>query len=105
MKAPSVREGSKENGTLVTGNQIYKGCLVRQRTLTGQAFIQWTIANSLDSALRDDKKFVNRFMAGKAKIMSKSRSAKIPPVSIAPRSRSGKNLSVSITVRRREQTF
>ena len=37
MKAPSVREGSKENGTLVTGNQIYKGCLVRQRTLTGQA--------------------------------------------------------------------
>jgi hypothetical protein len=30
MKAPSVRGGSKENGTQVTGNRIYKGCLVRQ---------------------------------------------------------------------------
>jgi hypothetical protein len=36
MKAPSVREGSKENGTQVTGNRIYKGCLVRQRILAAR---------------------------------------------------------------------
>ena len=72
MKAPLVREGSQENGTQVTGNQIYKGCPVRQRTLTGHAFIQWTIANSLGSALRDSKKLVNRFMAGKPKIVPKN---------------------------------
>jgi len=43
MKAPSVREGSKENGTQVTGNRIYKGCLVRKVILPSQA----PIANSL----------------------------------------------------------
>ena len=37
MKAPLVREGSKENGTQVTGNRIYKGYLVRQRKLPDQA--------------------------------------------------------------------
>jgi hypothetical protein len=40
MKAPLVREGSKENGTQVTGNQIYKGCLVCKQTLAGQALIR-----------------------------------------------------------------
>jgi hypothetical protein len=91
MKAPSVREGSKENGTQVTGNRIYKGCLVRQGTLAGQAFIQRTIANSPGSASRDGRKLVDRFMAGKPKIAPRSRSAKMPPV--------------SITFRRRGQTF
>ena len=33
MKAPMVREGSKENGTQVTANQFYKGCLVWKLTL------------------------------------------------------------------------
>ena len=87
MKAPLVREGSKENGTQVTGNRIYKGCLVRQRTLAGQAFIQRMIANSPGSASRDGRKLVDRLMAGKLKIASRSRSAKIPPVLIMPRSR------------------
>jgi len=41
MKAPSVREGSKENGTQVTGNRIYKGCLVCQLPLPDLAY--WTI--------------------------------------------------------------
>ena len=50
MKAPLVREGSKENGTQVTGNQIYKGCLVCKQSLLGQAPIPWTIADSLGSA-------------------------------------------------------
>jgi hypothetical protein len=40
MKAPSVREGGKENGTQVTGNQIYKGCLVCQLPLADQALPQ-----------------------------------------------------------------
>jgi len=40
MKAPLVREGSKENGTQVTGNQIYKGCLVCKHTLPDQALIR-----------------------------------------------------------------
>jgi hypothetical protein len=40
MKAPSVREGSKENGTQVTGNRIYKKCLVRQQILADQAQAQ-----------------------------------------------------------------
>ena len=37
MKAPSVREGGKENGTQITGNRIYKGCLVWKLTLAEQA--------------------------------------------------------------------
>jgi hypothetical protein len=40
MKAPLVREGSKENGTQVTGNQIYKGCLVCKLTLADQTLPQ-----------------------------------------------------------------
>jgi len=40
MKAPLVREGSQENGTQVTGNRIYKGCLVRQYALPDQALIR-----------------------------------------------------------------
>jgi hypothetical protein len=40
MKAPSVREGSKKNGTQVTGNRIYKGCLVCKHTLADQALPQ-----------------------------------------------------------------
>jgi hypothetical protein len=39
MKAPSVREGSKENGTQVTGNRIYKGCLVYQLSLPDPAYL------------------------------------------------------------------
>jgi hypothetical protein len=39
MKAPSVREGSKENGTQVTGNQIYKGCLVWKPSLPDPAYL------------------------------------------------------------------
>jgi len=46
MKAPSVREGSKENSTQVTGNRIYKGCLVCQLALPDLAPIQQTIANT-----------------------------------------------------------
>jgi hypothetical protein len=51
MKAPLVREGSKENGTQVTGNQIYKGCLVCKHSLPGQAPIPRTIANTPGSGL------------------------------------------------------
>jgi len=40
MKAPLVREGSKENGTQVTGNQIYKGCLVCKQSLADPAQAQ-----------------------------------------------------------------
>jgi len=40
MKAPSVREGSKENGTQVTGNRIYKGCLVCKVSLPDPALPQ-----------------------------------------------------------------
>jgi hypothetical protein len=50
MKAPSVREGSKENGTQVTGNLIYKGCLVWQSPLPDLALIPRTIANTPGSA-------------------------------------------------------
>lgn len=46
MKAPSVREGSKENGTQVTGNRIYKGCLVRQLSLPNLAPVQPMIVNT-----------------------------------------------------------
>jgi hypothetical protein len=59
--------------------------------ISGQAFIQRTITNSPRSASRDGKKLVHRFMVGKPKIAPRSRSAKIPPV--------------SITLRRRGQTF
>lgn len=41
MKAPSVREGSRENGTQVTGNRIYKGCLVCKTSLADQALRQF----------------------------------------------------------------
>jgi hypothetical protein len=60
-------------------------------TLAGQALIQFLIANTPGAALGCGKKFVDRFMAGKPKIVPRSRSAKIPPV--------------SITRRRRGQTF
>gem|GEM_PF-2758101 len=40
MKAPSVREGSKENGTQVIGNRIYKGCLVCKSPLPDQVLPQ-----------------------------------------------------------------
>jgi hypothetical protein len=40
MKAPSVREESKENGTQVTGNLIYKGCLVCKSPLADLALPQ-----------------------------------------------------------------
>jgi len=40
MKAPSVREGSKENRTQVTKNRICKRCLVWKLLLLGQAPIQ-----------------------------------------------------------------
>jgi len=40
MKASSVREGSKEKSTQVTGNRIYKRCLVCKVTLPGQAPIR-----------------------------------------------------------------
>jgi hypothetical protein len=53
MKAPSVRGGSKENGTQVTGNRIYKGCLVSQSPLPDLAPIQPTIANIPGSGLGD----------------------------------------------------
>ena len=59
--------------------------------ISGQAFIQRTITNSPRSASRDGRKLVHRFMVGKPKIAPRSRSAKIPPV--------------SITLRRRGQTF
>lgn len=68
MKAPSVREGSKKNGTQVTGNRIYKGCLVCQLSLADQAPIQFMIASTPGAALGDGKKLVDRFMAGKPKI-------------------------------------
>jgi hypothetical protein len=51
MKAPSVREGSKENGTQVTGNRIYKGCLVWKRTLPGQALIANFLSQAEDMPL------------------------------------------------------
>jgi hypothetical protein len=53
MKAPLVREGSKENGTQVTGNRIYKGCLVCKLELPGQAPILRTIANTPGSGSRN----------------------------------------------------
>jgi hypothetical protein len=53
MKAPSVREGSKENGTQVTGNRIYKGCLVRQLELADQPLLQSPIANAPGSGSGD----------------------------------------------------
>ncbi len=40
MKASSVRGGSKENGTQVTGNRIYKGCLVYKTSLPDEALPQ-----------------------------------------------------------------
>lgn len=40
MKAPSVREGSKENRTQVTKNRICKRCLVWKSTLPDQAPIR-----------------------------------------------------------------
>jgi len=40
MKVPLVREGSKENGTQVTGNRIYKGCLVLKSPLPDLALPQ-----------------------------------------------------------------
>jgi hypothetical protein len=40
MKAPSIREGSKENGTQVTRNRIYKGCLVCKPILLDLALPQ-----------------------------------------------------------------
>jgi hypothetical protein len=46
MKAPSVRGGSKENGTQVTGNRIYKGCLVNQSPLADQAPVQPLTVNT-----------------------------------------------------------
>jgi hypothetical protein len=82
MKALSVREGSKENRTQVTKNQICKRCLVWKTTLPGQALIQFLIANTPGVALGDGKKLVNRCMDGKPKIGPRSRTAKIPPVSI-----------------------
>src|SRR4028119_1819115 len=62
MKAPSVREGSKENGTQVTGNGIYKGCLVCKSPLADQVPIPQVSASFPGSASRDGKKLVNRFM-------------------------------------------
>jgi hypothetical protein len=53
MKAPSVRGGSKENGTQVTGNRIYKGCLVCKKTLPDLALIPRTIANTPGSGSGD----------------------------------------------------
>jgi len=44
-------------------------------------------------------------MAGKPKIVLRSRAAKIPPVLIPPRSRATKIPLVLIAVRRRGQTF
>jgi len=46
MKAPSVREGSKENRTQVTKNRICKRCLVWKLLLADLAPIQQTIANT-----------------------------------------------------------
>lgn len=68
MKAPSVREGSKENGTQVTRNRIYRECLVCKLTLAGQTPIQFLMASTPGAALGDGKKLVDRFMAGKPKI-------------------------------------
>ena len=86
MKAPSVREGSKENRTQVTKNRICKRCLVwktgfsvRKVELPDLALIQFLIANSPGAALGDGKKIVDRFMAGKPRLPPRSRSAKIPP--------------------------
>jgi len=50
MKAPLVREGSKENGTQVTGNLIYKGCLVWKSALLDLAPVQPLIVNTPGSA-------------------------------------------------------
>jgi len=105
MKAPLVREGGKENGTQVTGNQIYKGCLVCKLSLPDLALIQFLIANTPGAASRYGRKLVERFMAGKHKIVPRSRSAKIPSVSLKPRSRSAKIPPVSLTPRRRGQTL
>lgn len=68
-------------------NLLARLCLVWQVPLLDQALIQFLIANTLGAALGDGKKLVNRFMAGKPKIAPRSRSAKIPPVSITPRRR------------------
>jgi hypothetical protein len=95
MKAPLVREESKENGTQVTGNQIYKGCLVCKLSLPDHAQIQFLIANTPGAASRDGRKLVERFMAGKRKIVPRSRSAKIPSVSLRPRRR-GSNFRESV---------
>jgi len=62
MKVCWVREGSKENGTQVTGNRIHKGGLVSRQSLADQVPIPQVSASFPGSASRDGKKLVNRFM-------------------------------------------